>query len=80
LWAAGRPDPRIRAVVSRSGRVDLAEEHLERVAAPTLLAVGGHDDSVLRLNRLAQRRLRCQNELVVVPGSGEQFAEQGALE
>jgi putative phosphoribosyl transferase len=80
LWAAGRPDPRIGAVVSRSGRVDLAEEHLDRVAAPTLLAVGGHDEQGLRHNRMAQRRLRCENEMVVVPGAGGLFAEQGALE
>ncbi|GDY29045.1 phosphoribosyltransferase family protein [Gandjariella thermophila] len=80
LWAAGRPDPRVRAVVCRGGRLDLADEHLDRVAAPTLLVVGGHDEPGLRRNRAGQRLLRCPNELVVVPGSGALFAEQGALD
>jgi putative phosphoribosyl transferase len=80
LCAAGRPDPRVRAVVCRGGQLDLAEEHLHRVAVPTLLAVGGHDEAGLRRNRAAQRHLRCPNELVVVPGADALFSEQGALD
>ena len=40
--AAARPN-RVRAVVSRGGRPDLAGEALERVRAPTLLIVGADD-------------------------------------
>ncbi len=40
---------RVGAVVSRGGRTDLAPTP-ERVAAPTLLIVGGADEVVLRLN------------------------------
>ncbi|MFF9392292.1 phosphoribosyltransferase family protein [Streptomyces griseoluteus] len=80
LWAAAEPDARIAAVVSRGGRPDLAGPRLPAVTAPTLLIVGGHDRHVLRLNREAQARLRCENELAVVPGATHLFEEPGTLE
>jgi putative phosphoribosyl transferase len=66
--------------VSRGGRPDLAGTALPRVQAPTLLIVGGSDHVVLDLNREAQRHLRCENELVVIPGATHLFEEPGALE
>ena len=76
--AASRPD-RVRAVVSRGGRPDLAGDQLSAVRAPTLLVVGGADSHVLRLNERASRMLsRC--ELAVVPGATHLFEEPGALE
>ncbi|MGW2638950.1 phosphoribosyltransferase family protein [Streptomyces sp. NPDC001348] len=80
LWAAAEPDARIAAVVSRGGRPDLAGRRLPAVTAPTLLIVGGHDRLVLGLNRDAQARLRCENELAVVSGATHLFEEPGALE
>jgi putative phosphoribosyl transferase len=80
LWAAAEPDARVRAVVSRGGRPDLAGDRLEQVTAPTLLIVGGEDHTVLELNREAQRHLRCDNDLVVIPGAGHLFEEPGALD
>src|SRR3954452_12704659 len=53
IAAAERPD-RVRAVVSRGGRADLAGDALRRVTAATLLIVGGRDLEVLELNRQAQ--------------------------
>jgi putative phosphoribosyl transferase len=50
LVAADRPAA-VAAVVSRSGRPDLAGAVLGRVRAPTLLVVGGRDRTVLALNR-----------------------------
>jgi len=50
------------------------------VHAQTLLIVGGYDDEVLRLNRQAQRRLRCENHLAVVPGAPHLFEEPGTLQ
>ncbi len=76
--AAGRQD--VRAIVSRGGRPDLAGDALERVTAPTLLIVGGHDPEVLDLNRSAHRRLRCERKLEVVPGATHLFEEPGTLE
>jgi len=80
LWGAAEPDSRVRAIVSRGGRPDLAGDRLEQVTAPTLLIVGGEDGTVLELNREAQRRLRCENDLIVIPGAGHLFEEPGALE
>jgi len=81
LQAAAAVPELIKAVVSRGGRPDLAGAHdLVRVAAPTLLLVGGHDPEVLELNRDALQRLPCTKDLVVVPGATHLFEEAGALE
>lgn len=70
----------VRAVVSRGGRPDLAGSDLGRVAAPTLLIVGGEDLEVLALNRRAQAAMGAPVDLEVVPGAGHLFEEPGALE
>jgi putative phosphoribosyl transferase len=80
LWAAAQPDSPVAAVVSRGGRPDLVGTLLPTVTAPTLLIVGGRDRVVLELNRKAQAALRCQNELIVVPGATHLFEESGALD
>ena len=77
--AAERPD-RVRAVVSRGGRPDLAGQALRRVTAPTLLIVGGNDLEVLFLNRQALDALTGDARLEVVPGAPHLFEEPGALE
>ena len=79
IAAAERPD-RVRAVVSRGGRPDLAGGALHRVTAPTLLIVGGRDTEVLRLNERARVALAGESRLEVVPGAGHLFEEPGALE
>jgi putative phosphoribosyl transferase len=80
LWAAAEPGAEVAAVVSRGGRPDLAMPRLAAVQAPTLLIVGALDDVVLGLNREAQRHLRCENQLAVVPGASHLFEEPGTLE
>jgi len=81
LWAAVEPDGgRVGAIVSRGGRPDLAGDRLPLVQAPTLLIVGGDDRDVLGLNRQARARLRCESDLIVIPGAGHLFEEPGALE
>ncbi len=79
LLAAAEPGADIAAVVSRGGRPDLAGPRLGLVRAPTLLIVGGNDRAVLGLNRAAQAELRCENDLVVVPGATHLFEEPGTL-
>ncbi|MBU1690451.1 MAG: dienelactone hydrolase family protein [Gammaproteobacteria bacterium] len=81
LQAAAKEGKNITAVVSRGGRPDLAgEEALNRVTAPTLLIVGGFDDVVIGLNQAANRSLRCEKELIVIPGATHLFEEPGTLE
>jgi pimeloyl-ACP methyl ester carboxylesterase len=77
--AAIRPDV-VHAVVSRGGRPDLAGAALTRVQAPTLLIVGENDGEVIELNRAALAQLRCEKQLVVVPGATHLFEEPGALD
>lgn len=80
LVAAARLGDRVAAVVSRGGRPDLAGEALDKVAAPTLLIVGGSDTEVIELNRQALARLKATKELRIVPGAGHLFSESGALD
>jgi pimeloyl-ACP methyl ester carboxylesterase len=78
IAAAERPEA-VRAVVSRGGRPDLADAALDRVAAPTLLIVGGRDEVVIQLNEQAYARLNAPKQLQIVPGATHLFEEPGAL-
>jgi len=81
LEAAAQLGVDARAVVSRGGRPDLASEQaLLAVSAPTLLLVGGFDGGVIELNQLAYDQLRCDKEMVIVPGATHLFEEPGTLE
>jgi putative phosphoribosyl transferase len=81
LEAAAALGADARAVVSRGGRPDLASEQaLSTVNAPTLLLVGGLDGGVIELNQLAYDQLRCEKEMVIVPGATHLFEEPGTLE
>lgn len=80
LVAAAELQEAIGAVVSRGGRPDLAGNALSSVRAPTLLIVGGDDQPVIRMNRDALARLRCEKKLVIVPGATHLFEEPGTLE
>ena len=71
---------RVRAVVSRGGRPDLAGEWLRRVTVPTLLIVGGADPAVLELNARALELLAGTKQLLVVPRATHLFQEPGTLE
>jgi putative phosphoribosyl transferase len=79
LVAAAQDPEDVSAVVSRGGRPDLAGVWLEKVQAPTLLIVGGHDYPVIDLNRQAQQHLHCRNLLEIVPGATHLFEERGTL-
>lgn len=81
LVAAAQMPDKIAAVVSRSGRPDLAGDALGSVIAPTLLLVGGDDDPVIGLNEDALRQLRCSNKkMIIIPGATHLFEEPGTLE
>jgi putative phosphoribosyl transferase len=81
LEAAALLGQDVKAVVSRGGRPDLASRQaLTSVTAPTLLLVGGEDDIVIDLNRQAYAQLRCEKEVLIIPGATHLFEEPGTLE
>ena len=80
LIAAAARAERVAAIVSRSGRPDLAGAALAEARAPTLLIVGGEDRQVIARNVSARKSMRCETSLEIVPGAGNLFEEEGALE
>jgi pimeloyl-ACP methyl ester carboxylesterase len=79
IAAAQRPE-RVRTVVSRGGRVDMAEGYLAKVKSTVLCIVGGRDTQVLALNRQAISKMETDAELKVIEGAGHLFEEAGAIE
>ncbi len=79
IAAAQRPEE-VEAVVSRGGRVDLANDFLHEVQAPTVCIVGGRDFQVESLNRQAIVKMTAEVELKIIEGAGHLFEEPGALE
>jgi putative phosphoribosyl transferase len=80
LWAAADRDVKVSAIVSRGGRPDLVGSRLSNVKTATLLIVGGFDEVIIDLNRQAQAKLYCENDLVIIPGATHLFEESGTLE
>jgi putative phosphoribosyl transferase len=80
LATAARRPGRVRAVVSRGGRPDLAGEALSQVRAAVLLIVGQQDPRVLPVNFAARRDLPPDTEMVVIEGAGHLFGEPGTLD
>jgi putative phosphoribosyl transferase len=82
ITAAQRPT-RVRGVISRGGRPDLAGGAVDGVRAPTLLIAGGNDATVRQLDEATAARLRAGGtdvREVVVPGATHLFEEPGALD
>lgn len=80
LLAAYGSEDVVRAVVSRGGRVDLADKVLDKLTVPTALIVGQNDFGVLEINEEAFLRLKGKKQLSVVPRATHLFEESGALE
>ncbi|WP_374570678.1 dienelactone hydrolase family protein [Phenylobacterium sp.] len=79
LQAAALRPRRVRTVISRGGRPDLAHDRLAEVEAPVLLIVGSQDEPVLTWNREALMELNAASRLEVVDGATHLFEEPGAL-
>jgi alpha-beta hydrolase superfamily lysophospholipase len=80
LNAAAEMKKSIKAVVSRGGRPDLSMDYLPKVKAAVLLIVGGNDDQVIDMNKIAYDQLECEKELKIIPGASHLFEEDGKLE
>ena len=79
LIAASKLQTKIKAVVSRGGRPDMASGYLEDVKAPSLLIVGELDFDVLKLNQEAFEQLICQKSLMIIGGATHLFEEPGTM-
>lgn len=80
LNAATRLDSIIKAVVCRGGRPELVSEHLSEVKCPVLQIVGELDFHTIKMNRDAEKKLRCTNQVAVVPGASHLFEEPGKMD
>ncbi len=81
IMTAAREPTLVGAVVSRGGRVDLADDYLTMTRCPTLLIAGGNDKFVIDLSGNAIQRLRAPiKRLAIVRGTGHLFEEPGALD
>lgn len=80
LFAAAEKGSRVKAVVSRGGRPDLAAPVLNKVSTPTLLIVGGDDFQVIEMNQQALAMLAGEKKLEIVPHATHLFEEPGTLE
>ena len=72
-----------KAIVTRGGRTDLADESTFRqVKAPTLFIVGGNDGPVIAVNKRALKLLSDAEakELAIIPGATHLFEEPGKME
>jgi dienelactone hydrolase len=73
-------EPRIKAIVSRGGRPDLAFDALAKVTAPVLFIVGGNDLPVIKMNEDAMLKLHHTKKLEIIPGATHLFDEPGTLD
>jgi putative phosphoribosyl transferase len=80
LQAASILKDKVKAVVSRGGRPDLAIPVIHNVTAPTLLIVGGHDFGVIELNQEAFDHIVCEKSFEIVPNATHLFEEPGTLD
>jgi putative phosphoribosyl transferase len=80
LVAAAILQTQIKAIVSRGGRPDLAQNDLHLVRAPTLLIVGELDQQVIMLNQEALKKIQAIKSLEIVKSATHLFEEPGTLE
>jgi pimeloyl-ACP methyl ester carboxylesterase len=80
LIVGAKEPKKIRAIVARAGRPDLAESYLSSIQVPVLLVVGGYDDMLVHLNEKSHRELRCIKEILILAYASHSFTESGAME
>jgi len=80
LYAATHFQPEIKAIVSCSGRPDLAFAALSQVVAPTLFIVGADDLAVARINQRTCNLLSGDAVVEIVAGATNLFDEPAIQE
>lgn len=77
--AIKRPDV-VGAIVSRSGRLDLADSACSQLQVPTLLIVGEADFPTVGMNTDALQQMSAPRELATISQASHQLEETGAIE
>lgn len=80
MIAAARRSGVVSALVLRGARSDLGDAAAAAIRCPTLILVGGYDESIREANARTMQLLRCEKELTVIPRATHLFEEPGALE
>ena len=80
MIAAARRPKLVRAVISRGGRPDLAQDQLKHVHAPTLMIVGAKDPVHITHNRHAGGAMHKKPMIEVVQGANHLFSEPGMID
>ena len=68
LMAASEKENGVLAVISRNGRLEIADSYLNRVKSPTLVVVGDKDYRLIKQNTEAYKKLECPKKFLIVPG------------
>ena len=80
IMVAARPENNINALVSLSGRPDLAMDDLREVRCPVLLIVGGADNAVVTYNQKALPHIKkAESRINVLQDSGHGFEDPQKL-
>jgi putative phosphoribosyl transferase len=80
LNAAAHLKPQVKAIVSCSGRPDLAFAALSEVDAPTLFIAGAEDSGVARINQRTAKLLSADVDVEILPGTNNLFEEPALAE
>lgn len=70
----------IKALICGGGRVDLTQDYIAKVTAPTLLIVGELDFHLIEVHRKIFEKLTAKKEMAIIPGASHLFEEPKKLE
>lgn len=80
IKATAQCQDNVFAIVSRGGRVDLAQNIANEIFVPTLLVVGENDTGVLEANQRFYDILPGEKKLEIIKNASHLFEEQGCLQ
>ena len=79
IIAAARAGKKIKTVISRGGRPDLAIAEIGKVKAPILFLVGSIDP-MMPENKKAYAQASRGKKFIIIPGAGHIFEEKGTMD
>ncbi len=66
----------VHAIVSRSGRPDLAAQEFREIHTPTLFVAGENDPLIIRLTRDTMQQMQAETEIQIIPNTGHHLVEE----